>query len=127
VAVKDEEGISKAVTKVKTKNELRLSLIPAHVLSVLTEQHDDLYINPFLIDSSTKGQGLINLMIFLFVENTLLDVLGCEPQVFIAYFTAVMNGYRDNVYHNRTHAFDVTQTCNFFIKRCKFDEIASLT
>ena len=37
-----------------------------------------------------------------------------------------MLGYRDNPYHNRVHAFDVTQTCNFFVKRCKFQSISEL-
>lgn len=31
------------------------------------------------------------------------------------------------MYHNKIHAFDVTQTCNFFLKKCKFQEVAELS
>jgi len=35
--------------------------------------------------------------------------------------------YADNPYHNNIHAFDVTQTANFFLKKCNVIELANLT
>ncbi|CAK76020.1 unnamed protein product (macronuclear) [Paramecium tetraurelia] len=100
--------------------------IPKRVLELLDKQHDDLYIDPFECDKLSGGEGLVYLMLFLFENYNLYDVFLIKPKVVRSYFEEVMRGYQDNPYHNRVHAQDVAQTCNFLLNRCKFIEIGQL-
>ena len=56
--------------------------LPTLVRLKLSEQHDDLYLNPFEMDVLSEQQGLVNLMVYLFGENELLGALGCPESLF---------------------------------------------
>lgn len=66
-----------------------------------------MYINPFDCDKFGGGESLVHLMLFLFEFHDLYEVYQVKPKVFRNYFTKIMQGYQDNLYHNRIHAFDV--------------------
>ncbi|CAD8064106.1 unnamed protein product [Paramecium sonneborni] len=100
--------------------------IPKRLLDILLKQHDDLYIDPFDCDKLSGGEGLVNLMLFFFENYNLFDVFLIKPKVVRSYFEEVMKGYHDNPYHNKVHAQDVAQTCNFLLSKCKFIEIGQL-
>ena len=65
-------------------------------------------------------------MIHIFQINSFYDKLRIDFTIFSSFVTRIQNGYKDNPYHNKLHAFDVVQTTNFFLKKCKFIELATL-
>lgn len=67
------------------------------------------------------------MLVFLFAEFQLLEVLSVSSDCFIGFVTKVWSGYQDNPYHNKIHSYDVTQTTHFFVHRCKLNELATLT
>lgn len=56
----------------------------------------------------------------------MFNLLNLDTQKFVKFIKEVQKSYQQNVYHNRLHAFDVTQTVEFFLKKCKFMELAKL-
>ena len=91
----------------QTSFTISTSRLKDNVLEILKSQHDDLYMNPFTFHKNSP-QGMIDLMVFLFAEYSLLEVLSVTTDCFVGYFTKVWEGYRDNPYHNKIHSFDVT-------------------
>lgn len=88
---------------------------------------DELSFDCWEMKKLTKGQELKYLMLYLFESNNLITELNINPTHFSNFITKVQDNYYDeNPYHNCLHAFDVTQTTNFFIKKLKFEEIAKL-
>jgi len=53
----------------------------------------------------------------LFKKYDLLARFKVPSQVLVNFLTTVEKGYRDNPYHNSTHAADVVQTVHFFMSR----------
>ena len=66
-----------------------------------------MYIDPFECDKLSGGEGLVNLMLYLFEYHNLYEVFLVKSKVVRGYFEEVMKGYQDNPYHNRIHAQDV--------------------
>jgi hypothetical protein len=67
---------------------------------------------------------VVLLLAYIFGEFDLISALNTTSDCFIKYFTIVWEGYIDNPYHNKIHSFDVTQTTHFFLRKCKFGELA---
>lgn len=82
--------------------------------------------NCFIIEELSGGQALSYLMIHIFQINGLFDKLRIDFSVFSSFVLRIQNGYKDNPYHNKLHAFDVVQTTNFFLKKCNFISLANL-
>ena len=88
---------------------------------------DELQFDCWEMKKLTKGQELKYLMLYIFETNNLIYELGMNSTYFSNFITKIQENYHNNPYHDCLHAFDVTQTANFFIKKLKFDEIAQLT
>ena len=63
------------------------------LLEILLKQHDDLYIDPFECDKLSGGEGLVNLMLYLFEYHNLYEVFLIKSKVVRGYFEEVMKGY----------------------------------
>jgi hypothetical protein len=66
-------------------------------------------------------------LLYLFDANGLFVDLKIDTRAFFHFAFDLNNGYKDITYHNRLHAFDVTQTVHFFLRTCKFEELADLS
>lgn len=81
----------------------------------------------FKFHQFSKGQSLSYLLSYIFQQNQLLGKLNIPSNLFNSFTVKLQRGYLDNPYHNSLHAFDVTQTMNFFLKKCNFIQLAGLT
>jgi hypothetical protein len=62
----------------------------------------------------------------LFQKNDLYERLNIPEQRMNEFSKKIQAGYFDNPYHNCTHAVDVLQTCNYFLRSVKFYTLAGL-
>lgn len=74
---------------------------------------NSLEFNCFKFDEISKGKGLSLLLNFLFHSQNLCTKLSIQEKVLTNFSTKIQEGYQNNPYHNRIHAFDVCQV-NFF-------------
>ena len=60
-------------------------------------------------EKATKGEALIVLAHHLFEINKFYRIFQVTKNCAFAFFSKIKEGYKDNPYHNKTHAVDVTQ------------------
>jgi 3',5'-cyclic-nucleotide phosphodiesterase/cAMP-specific phosphodiesterase 4/calcium/calmodulin-dependent 3',5'-cyclic nucleotide phosphodiesterase len=73
----------------------------------LFEKCDDLTFNCFEAEKLARGEEMSFLMIYLFEKNDLFTNLNINPKTFTDFAKALQNGYKNNPYHRKLHAFDV--------------------
>ena len=88
---------------------------------------DELHFNCFELHNSTNGDGLRYLIPYLFETNNLYETTAIDKISLINFSFRIQKGYLNNPYHNKLHGFDVCQTVNFFLTKCKFIILAELT
>jgi len=69
----------------------------------------------FEFNKKTNGRPLYFIGLTLFKYHGLIDAFDIPEETLKSFLNAVENGYRDNLYHNKIHAADVTQSVNFFL------------
>ena len=79
------------------------------------------------MEEISNGQALSYVLIHIFQTNSFYEKLRIDFSTFSSFVSRIQNGYKDNPYHNKLHAFDVTQSICFFLKKCKFQELAALS
>lgn len=75
------------------------------------------------LEELTVRRPLLYLGMHLFLHFDVPSVLNCEEKVFYNWLIVMESNYRDNWYHNSTHASDVMQAIAVFIKRQRLEEI----
>lgn len=84
-------------------------------LTNLINRVDDFDFDVFEVVKLTSGKPLLFVGYVLFRKYNLFEKLKLNQSKLQNFLTAVESSYRDNPYHNSTHAADVTQTYNYFI------------
>ena len=102
-------------------------VIPEQILKEFDRQLEEITFDCFEIAKISKGQEVSYLLIYLFDKYSLLADLKIPMAQFQQLALKIQNGYRDNLYHDRLHAFDVTQTVHFFLTKCKFEHVGRIT
>lgn len=93
--------------------------------SKLKESHE-LDFNSFEFQKLSNGEGLSIFLDYVFDEYGLYEVLCLDDNKLKLFSKKIEMGYLNNPYHNKTHALDVCQTIYFFLKKCRFKELAEL-
>ncbi|EAR99060.2 3'5'-cyclic nucleotide phosphodiesterase family protein (macronuclear) [Tetrahymena thermophila SB210] len=88
---------------------------------------DDIGFDVFTYHQKIQDNNLANLLIHLFNRYDVFFKAKIEPQHLFNWAVLVSNGYQDNFYHNKMHAFDVTQTMHYFMQSLNFIGIADLS
>ena len=91
------------------------------------EKADEFEFNCFEFHEFTNGQGLCYLVPHLFVNYGLFNINKFDEFKIYNFSKKIQNGYLDNPYHNKIHGFDVCQTVNVLINKCKFLTLANLS
>ncbi|KAL4460858.1 hypothetical protein ABPG74_016330 [Tetrahymena malaccensis] len=110
---------------IDTKLQSYVNQIPQPIIKYFKDVHE-LSFDCFELEKMTKGQETSFLLLYLFQQNNILASVDIEPDILSNFFKQIEKGYKDNLYHNRLHAFDVLQTANFFLKSCNFIELAAI-
>jgi len=93
----------------------------------LLESMDDFNFDCFEFHRSTKGHGISYLIPHLFGVYGLIEMGKFDEEKLHTFSKKIELGYLDNPYHNKMHGFDVCQTVNVFLTKCKFSSLANLT
>jgi hypothetical protein len=72
----------------------------------------------FALADASQGHPLSTLGYYLFHKSGLIEHFGLKAGALARFLRRVEEGYRQNPYHNATHAADVLQTYNAIIHRC---------
>ncbi|EGR34036.1 hypothetical protein IMG5_026420 [Ichthyophthirius multifiliis] len=80
----------------------------------------------FELFKENKGNELAYCLVYLFEQNDCFSYMHLNPEQLFLFGNRISQGYKDNPYHNKLHSLDVTQTMNFFIKRCLFKNVGGL-
>lgn len=94
--------------------------------SKLKESHE-LEFNSFEFQKLANGEGLSIMLDYVFDEYGLYETLCIDENKLRCFSRKIEMGYLNNPYHNKTHALDVCQTIHFFLKKCRFQELAELS
>ncbi|KAL4457029.1 hypothetical protein ABPG74_014667 [Tetrahymena malaccensis] len=73
------------------------------------------------------GKELSILLNYLFEQYQCFESWKLQPEVLFHFSDIIQQKYLGNPYHNKIHAFDVTQTMHFFLKKCNFAQIGKLS
>ena len=68
--------------------------------------------NCFKFDELARGRALPLLLNYIFYNQNLYSKTGIQEKKLLNFANKIQEGYRDNPYHNRIHAFDVCQVKN---------------
>ncbi|EGR33678.1 hypothetical protein IMG5_045930 [Ichthyophthirius multifiliis] len=100
--------------------------IPVNVLNEF-QKIDELYFDCFKLEQISKGDETSYLLIYLFIKYDLIQELQVELSSFKQFALSIQNGYNNNPYHYKLHAFDVLQTLHFFMRKCNFCDLSKTT
>ena len=87
---------------------------------------DDFDFDAFEFHEFTKGKGICYLLPYLFSNYKLFENDKFEEKKLYNFAKKIQDGYLDNPYHNKIHGFDVCQTVNVFLSKCKLISLANL-
>lgn len=84
--------------------------------AVLATAHEWQF-DAFALADASQGHPLSTLGFYLFHKSGLIEHFGLKPAALARFLRRMEEGYRQNPYHNCTHAADVLQTYNVIIHR----------
>jgi hypothetical protein len=87
-----------------------------HLEQVLASSHEWQF-DAFELAKASQGHPLSTLAFYLFHQHGLISNFRLSPAPLARFLRRVEEGYKQNPYHNATHASDVLQTLNTIIHR----------
>lgn len=113
----DDGGLENAAASICSSKLPSPTLPPIeHVEQVLATAHEWQW-DAFALAEATSGHPLSTLAYFLFSKQGLIEHYQLKPVALARFLRRIEAGYRDNPYHNATHAADVLQTMHCIITR----------
>ena len=88
---------------------------------------DEFSFDCFDFHQFTNGHGISYLVPHLFNVYGLIESGKFDETKLYNFGKKIESGYLNNPYHNKIHGFDVCQTVNVMLNKCKFITLANLT
>jgi hypothetical protein len=94
-------------------------------LEMLLNDMNEWNFNTFKLTELTEGNPLVCICWVVFKSRDLFRLCKIPERTAVNFFTAIEANYRDNPYHNRTHAADVVQAANYLLQASRFEGLFS--
>lgn len=83
-----------------------MSHLPSTVIDKFKDVNE-IHFDCFEFEKIADRQETSYLLLYLFSTNNILGSIDIDPFILNNFFKQIEIGYKDNLYHNRLHAFDV--------------------
>ncbi len=78
----------------------------------MTKNVNEFHFDVFEFKKMTPSEDLTTILFYLFERHNFFETLSIKQDTFIKFAKKIQAGYRDNPYHNSSHAADVLQVNN---------------
>ena len=99
-----------------------LTNIPDNIKEILDAKLDWNF-DIIRLEQITSRKPLIWLGLSILSHYNVLQTLNCDEDTLISWLTMIESNYRDNQYHNSTHAADVLQATAYFLSKPRLQAI----
>ncbi|CAG9314499.1 unnamed protein product [Blepharisma stoltei] len=134
VFIKETTNDSQPIAKLRSKIKIRKTdeIITIHkayntdeLIGVLKQIGKNWNFDMFFVRECTQNQPLSTMGRYCIKKYTLDETLNINDEVFMNYFYELEMRYKDNPYHNSTHAADVLASAMFMINRSLLADLLS--